>query len=492
MFLSVKKIDLQYRFVSSLDMRSHPFLLHTRYRRWHPKVVYELREDVNCTQIVMANGVSHIGGRDRCDLCGRKDKVKLACTMKECYESGGKLVPYRFHITCARQAGLDVHDDDQDQEVPFQVKCFHHVRNAEVLRARMEDMIEVERHRAGKSLQNSGLPMTFVDASRLMHWSVTILANLGWAWKWADWWVERGDNWEPLLEPWQKEEKMSKEQLKIVDSTPESRCADARKCRLAAFGAALRNRDYDKDEGDDKVELDNALRAILATPSLVGPLQPHEIDFFAEWLGRAYRSKSPLLGFGDDKIPVDAHVCTHIQDGSPKYELGNRHLPGKPVPELAEGDPYDEVDDFLLRDKQVPAEMGKTAQGPARGRRKRSNSEVNSVENSTPTSIRSSAAAKYTADTADEDVKTKRASKPSSVDCEAVEKMKPAKRAKRSAQRQSSTSTSSSTEAPAGEDGTIPKPKGRMPRGFDWDYKEGVWKNKKGEVWQRTGRKNPY
>ena len=37
----------------------------------------------------------------------------------------------------------------------------------------------------------------------------------------------------------------------IVHSTPESRCEDARRCRLAAFGAALRNRDYDQEEGDD-------------------------------------------------------------------------------------------------------------------------------------------------------------------------------------------------------------------------------------------------
>ena len=292
----------------------------------------------------MANGTSHIGSKYHCDLCGQKDGVKFSCTMKECHKSGGAMVPYRFHLSCGRQAGLDIHDADNDTQ-GFYIKCFHHVRCSEVVRARMEDMLEVEKRRCGKMLEKVAMPMPFRDAAQLMHWSVTILANLGWAWRWADWWVERGDNWEPLLEPGEKEEKMTKEQLKIVDSTPQSRCTDARKCRLAAFGAALRNRDYDKEEGDDTIALDKALRAILDTPSLVGPLLPHEKDFYAEWLGRAYRSKSPLLGFGDDKIPVDEEFCTHIEDKSPKYMLGSRPLPGKPLPAGGEG--FTEVDDFL-------------------------------------------------------------------------------------------------------------------------------------------------
>ena len=292
----------------------------------------------------MANGTSHIGSKYHCDLCGRKDGVKFSCTMKECHKSNGAMVPYRFHLSCGRQAGLDIHDADNDTQ-GFYIKCFHHVRCSEVVRARMEDMLEIEKRRCGKMLEKAEMPMPFRDAAQLMHWSVTILANFGWAWRWADWWVERGDNWEPLLEPGQKEEKMTKEQLKIVDSTPQSRCTDARKCRLAAFGAALRNRDYDKEEGDDNVALDKALRAILDTPSLVGPLLPHEKDFYAEWLGRAYRSKSPLLGFGDDKIPVDEEFCTHIEDKSPKYMLGSRPLPGKPLPAGGEG--FTEVDDFL-------------------------------------------------------------------------------------------------------------------------------------------------
>ena len=145
----------------------------------------------------MANGTSHVGSKYHCDLCGRKDGVKFSCTMKECHNSGGAMVPYRFHLTCGRQAGLDVHDVDNDTQ-GFYVKCFHHVRCSEVVRAKMEDMLEVEKRRCGKMLERAAMPMPFGDAAQLMHWSVTVLANLGWAWRWSEWWVERGDNWEPL------------------------------------------------------------------------------------------------------------------------------------------------------------------------------------------------------------------------------------------------------------------------------------------------------
>jgi hypothetical protein len=192
--------------------------------------------------------------------------------------------------------------------------------------------------------------MSLVHASRLYNKSIVVMKMLGWAWRWAEWWVEYGDNWEPLLEPGEKEENMTKEELKIVDSTQESRCEAARKCRLTALSAALRNREYDKEEGDDTVALDRALRALLHTPELVGPLESYEIDFFAEWLARAYRSKSRLLGYGDDKIPIKNSVGTvHIDDKSPKYILGSRRLPGKQ--ELLDGAVFEidinDVDDFL-------------------------------------------------------------------------------------------------------------------------------------------------
>jgi len=301
----------------------------------------------------------------------------------------------------------------------------------------MEDMLEVEKRRCGKMLERAAMPMPFGDAAQLMHWSVTVLANLGWAWRWSEWWVERGDNWEPLLEPGQKEEKMTKEQLKIVDSTPQSRCADARKCRLAAFGAALRNRDYDKEQGDDTIALDKALRAILDTPSLVGPLRPPEKDFYAEWLGRAYRSKSPLLGFGDDKIPVDEEFCTHIEDKSPKYILGDRPLPGRPLPAGGEG--FVEIDDFL-RVRPEPVEQSPP---PKRGGTSKKRSVEDDVAIAQPR--RWSSRAKAPTVKFEEEPETLSYSSP--------------KKAKKGPD----------------ADGKYHRPSGRSPAGKSWDYDTGKW-----------------
>ena len=208
-----------------------------------------------------------------------------------------------------------------------------------------------------------------MQASRLLNQSFVVMRSLGWAWRWSEHWVESDSSWEPLLEPGQKEHNMTKAQLKIIDSTPESRCADARRCRLAAFGAALRNRCYDDTNGFNNDALKRALRAILNTQSLVGPLLPYEIDFLEDWLGRAYRTKSRLLGFGDDKIPVaNDWFCVHRDDKSPKYELGNRPLPGKQ--HLATGEIFEtnvvEVDDFLKPEVREDGEVVDIPRGEIR------------------------------------------------------------------------------------------------------------------------------
>lgn len=234
------------------------------------------------------------------------------------------------------------------------VNCYVHGSNEHNLRARLEDLIETEKRRAGKKFLKSDAPMTFSDGSRLMNGAIMVVRILGWAWRWADWWVEYGSTWEPLLEPGQKESKMSAAELRIVESSRVSRCDDARRCRLAAFGAALRNRCYDTEDGFDNASLDRALRAVLHTKSLVGPLELYEIDFFAEWLGRAYRSKSRLLGLGAYKIPVASDAFSlHEIDKSAKFELGDRPLPGKdslPRGQIFEA-PVTEPDDFLRPEK---------------------------------------------------------------------------------------------------------------------------------------------
>lgn len=193
--------------------------------------------------------------------------------------------------------------------------------------------------------------------------------------------MEGGDNWEPLLEPGQVESEMTEEELRIVHSTPESRAKDARRCRLVAFSAALRNRDYDKEEGDDCGPLERALTAVISTCSLVGPLKKREVDFFVTWLALAYRSKSPILGFGDDKAPVASDgFCVHQVDGSPKYELGpNQPLPGKIEPlKGVHEPPVNEPDDFLKTPVSAsPTRKIRNKRKPKKNRRKRAEDDGN-------------------------------------------------------------------------------------------------------------------
>ena len=228
--------------------------------------------------------------------------------------------------------------------------CYKHGGNDYNFRARLEDLIEIEKRRAGKRFKQADAPMSFTHGSRLLNQGILIIRTLSWAWKWAELWVEIGSSWEPLLEEGQTEETMTKKQLRIVESTPESRCDDARRCRLASFGAALRNRSYDTEEGFDNESLARALRAILHTKSLVGPLENFEIDFYADWLGRAYRSKARVMGLGSGRIPVASDgFNVHVDDKTPKYILGGRPLPG--LQALAKGQVFEtsiqEPDDFL-------------------------------------------------------------------------------------------------------------------------------------------------
>jgi hypothetical protein len=267
------------------------------------------------------------------------------------------------------------------------VRCYRHGNNEYNLRAKLEDLIEIEKKRSGKDYAKSDAPMTMNDAGRLLNASIQVMRILGWAWRWAEWWVDYNSSWEPLIEPWQKEENMTNEELKKVESTRETRCEDARKCRLAAFGAALRNRLYDDKDGFKNKALEKALRAVLHTESLVGPLSPLEIDFYVDWLGRAYRSQSRLLYFGNDKNMVsnDHEFCIY-PDKSLKHELGERPLPGEQ--EVPEGVVFEsnirDVDNFLqtalLCDLPIMSGGGKTWQRSTRRRRKANNVDENEMD----------------------------------------------------------------------------------------------------------------
>jgi hypothetical protein len=295
----------------------------------------------------MAHGFGHVDSKRYCNLCGEKGGAKISCS-----HPGKKQCPVRMHPTCAREAGLEVAMDH-----PTVIMCFSHGRCEYAFRATLEDMIEFEKMRAGNDLKKSHTCMSLECATNILNAGIRVMRCLGWAWQWAEWWVHYGDNWEPLLEVGQKEGDMSREQLKYVESTPISRREDARKCRLAAFGAALRNRDYDQHAGDDHIPLQNALQAILSTKSLVGPLSKLEIDFFVEWLARVYRSKSPLLRFGVDKMRVNETWAEDSpvfhRDKSPKFELGSRKLPGKHLKKGSTFESVDEVDNYFENEENL-------------------------------------------------------------------------------------------------------------------------------------------
>lgn len=326
---------------------------------WHPKVNFGHDGTYECSNIIMANGMEHVEKNHRCHLCGIRKGLKISC-MYQCGKS--KKCEHRFHATCARQAGLEV--SHENPNIDYSLMCFNHGRCEFSFRALLEDMIEFEKKRAGNELSRSNSVMSLDCAAQIFNAGIRVLNSLGWAWKWASWWVNYGDVWEPLLEEGQKEADMTKEQLKIVDSTPISRREDARKCRLAAFGAALRNRDFDKEEGDDQDTLRYAIRAIFNTPSLVGPLSRAEIAFYVDWLSRVYRSKSPRLGLGDKKVPVyevwddekpDEKYPNpnFFDDKSPKFMLGSRPLPGKSCRPNHIFENVEEKDDFFDNEKDI-------------------------------------------------------------------------------------------------------------------------------------------
>lgn len=256
----------------------------------------------------MSNGKSHILRSTCCQLCGMTNGAKVKCD--ECKDM--------FHVTCARQAGLEVADG-------YPLRCFKHVRCQFVLRARLEDMMLVEKTRWSTNSFNPDAPMHWNHAASLLHFAIDIMRTLGWAWRWVDWWIAEGDNWQPFLEEGQNEDDMTDEDVGRIQSTIESRALDARRCSLGDFGAALRNRVYDLVESET---LEKALTNVLSTKSLMGPLEKDEIDFFTSWLSLAYQSNSHKLGFGVDKIPAsDDGFCVR-NDGGLKHELGNRRLPG--------------------------------------------------------------------------------------------------------------------------------------------------------------------
>lgn len=145
---------------------------------------------IDCTNVIMSSGMSHVYSNVLCALCGRGDRVKMGCHKKNCAHKGNSSIIYEFHLTCARQAGLEVTDVEANGNLDFTVSCFRHSSCNSVLRARLEDFLEIERDRlAKKGLDKDSLgagTLSLAPACKLFHTAVSILAIFGWAWRWAE------------------------------------------------------------------------------------------------------------------------------------------------------------------------------------------------------------------------------------------------------------------------------------------------------------------
>ena len=174
---------------------------------WNPECQTDQMEDstvVDTTQIVMSHGNGFVFEKQECILCGHTSGAKVPCTKCTGNDTVKKCTGGRMHVTCARAAGFEVKhadadtvkhaDADTDGDVTgFYIRCFHHSENATNLRARLEDLLEVEIDRSSsksgpKKFDKGFAPMTWDHAASLFHSAVNVLRVMGWAWRWAEWW----------------------------------------------------------------------------------------------------------------------------------------------------------------------------------------------------------------------------------------------------------------------------------------------------------------
>jgi hypothetical protein len=154
---------------------------------WSAKSVEDKGDDtvVDASDIVMNHGNGFVLENHPCIVCGRKKGSRIKCSMEDCKHG-------LMHVTCARAAGFEVSHSD-NVKGGFYLRCFHHSQNANNLRARLEDLLEVEISRSSsktgyKKFDKGFQPMTWDHAASLLHSAVTVLRVMGWAWRWADWW----------------------------------------------------------------------------------------------------------------------------------------------------------------------------------------------------------------------------------------------------------------------------------------------------------------
>jgi hypothetical protein len=77
---------------------------------------------VDLSNVVLSNGNGLIKNKVRCFLCGQKGGLKLRCDREGCCMACDGTQHTAMHVTCARQAGLEVALDDSE-EIYFYRKC---------------------------------------------------------------------------------------------------------------------------------------------------------------------------------------------------------------------------------------------------------------------------------------------------------------------------------------------------------------------------------
>ena len=88
------------------------------YYSWHESsgvVVDNPNASVDCSNVVMSNGRGYVRASMKCNICGMTTGLKAQCGDSNCRARGEKKKGYAFHITCARQAGLEtLHDEKRE------------------------------------------------------------------------------------------------------------------------------------------------------------------------------------------------------------------------------------------------------------------------------------------------------------------------------------------------------------------------------------------
>ncbi|GMH97528.1 hypothetical protein TrVE_jg7911 [Triparma verrucosa] len=380
-------------------LKKKAFWCHAACGAYNDKCYYdeapaEPWSSINITNVAMSNQrpdartCLFIQAKQRCILCGRNDMLKVKCNQQLGGGGGrGSSCQRMMHIGCAKQAGFDVSPTGRYEGEPPErtgvtsgnVACLQHSTGEDYgLKAKIKILMAIENNRGVRGANSSN------KSAAAFHAACKIICSLGWAWRWADWWVSHGFGVGGVAEtsvasgggvvrappvsrkkPNNSVKKSGSsrsrkkggggkpsspkevEEVKIADTLergePEDvveglpqRVIEARWCRLMAFSAALRNRDYDSDPSvlSSPNPMDSSLavafRAVLSCQTLCGIYDNDQIDFATLWLCRAYRSGlNSFMGIGDCKVEVDEATCKFRSDVElKKHVLGSRGLPG--------------------------------------------------------------------------------------------------------------------------------------------------------------------